>query len=99
MNLKEQIEKTIEVYKKGCKIKNLNLKYCIEKRIASGLCFYCAESKLLELQRVINYAFYICETPVEVFNNKKIFFKKIHLYKAHQTRIKYLQNLLTNIQK
>jgi hypothetical protein len=102
MTLKEQIEKTIEVYQKACNYKNLNIKYCDKNGIYSGLCFYTNKKGLFKLNDRIQdnyFCYFITETPEDIFNGKKKYFKKIRLYKAHQKRIKYLKNLLTNIQK
>jgi hypothetical protein len=102
MTIKQEIEVTIAAYKEACKYKNLNIRYCDKNGIYSGLCFYTNKKGLFKLNdKIQDYYFlhYITETPDDIFNGKKKYFKKIRLYKAHQKRIKYLQNLLTNIQK
>jgi hypothetical protein len=102
MTLKEQIEKTIEIYQKACNYKNLNYEHCNKNYIHSGLCLYTSINGFYKLNDRIQdnyFCYYITETPDDIFYSKKKYFKKIRLYKAHQKRIKYLQNLLTNIQK
>jgi hypothetical protein len=100
MTLKQQIEATIAAYQEACKLKNLNIRYCNKNGIYSGLCFYTDIKGLFNLKdKIQDYYFshYITETPDDIFNGKKKYFKTIRLYKAHQTRLKYLQNLLNEI--
>lgn len=100
MTLKQQIEATIQAYKKACKLKNLNYNYCLKNSLENGICNYCNSMKLFLLLRKIQSdlsikGFYLCETPDNI--NFQNFFLKLRLYRAHQTRLQYLRNLLTTI--
>jgi hypothetical protein len=109
MTLKEQIEKTIIVYQEALKPENLTYFYCFEKEINSGICRYALMQnyKLLyhELINIFSVKF-LCNTP----NSFQEYYAKYgmsisvekectSILEAHQTRINFLQNLLTNIQK
>jgi hypothetical protein len=101
MTLKQQIEATIAAYQEACKYKNLNYKYCIKNRLDCGICNYSNYMCLYDLLRKIQFdesikGFYLCETPDKIYFNF-IFFKKLRLYRAHQTRLQYLRNLLTSL--
>ncbi len=100
MTLKQEIETTIAAYQEACKLKNLNFKYCVEKGVYNGLCWFTDIKKYFKLKdKIQDYYFlhFITETPDDIFTGKKKYFKTIRLYKAHQTRLKFLQNLLNEI--
>ncbi len=100
MTLKQEIEATIQAYEEACKLKNLNLKYCLDNYISYGMCFYCELSKYFKLKNILKdkyYFHFICEIPDDIFYQKYLPFKKLRLYRAHQTRLQYLRNLLTTI--
>jgi hypothetical protein len=100
MTLKQQIEATIAAYQEACKLKNLNIQYCRKKCILYGLCSFSDIKNYYKLKdKIQDYYFlhFITETPDDIFTGKKKYFKTIRLYKAHQTRLKFLQNLLNEI--
>jgi hypothetical protein len=107
MTLKQQIEATIAAYQKACKPENLNYEYCMQNFIQQGICKYCNVNSYVDLYY---YLFeedfeYIDITPEDLFNNnyRSIYCrylkntKRPTILKLHKQRLKYLQNLLNEI--
>jgi len=99
--LKEQIEKTIEVYTEACKKENLNYDYCIDKDIDRGICLYCILNNFNELLELLNNKTdnYIFDTPCSTVSNYfnlycDIKIKNPTILKCHKARIKFLKQLL-----
>jgi hypothetical protein len=108
MTLKQQIEATIAAYQEACKPENLNLKYCELNDLESGLCLYLLMKNYFVLNRYINKDCqnqYITKTPFHIEHNESIPLganiyaipECFTILEAHQIRLKYLQNLLTQI--
>jgi hypothetical protein len=101
--LKEQIEKTIEVYTEACKKENLNYDYCINENINRGICLYCLMNEFNELLTLLNNKTdnYLFDIPSSIVNNYFNLYsdKKIQnptILKCHKARIKFLKQLLKN---
>jgi hypothetical protein len=101
--LKEQIEKTIEVYTEACKKENLNIKYCYDKNLEKGICSYCIYNDFSELLTLLDNKTdkYLFNTPVSIdfklltldlYSDIKI--KNPTILKCHKARIKFLKQLL-----
>lgn len=94
MTLKQQIEATIAAYQEACKPENLNYNYCVFKLLRKGICYYAMRNNYDDLYRINAFNFtqeYICLNPENVKDNPE------EILPLHQTRLKYLQNLLNQI--
>lgn len=110
MTLKQEIEATIAAYQEACKPENLNFRYCLDNDLESGICLYLLMKNFFVLNKYLQkdckYNF-ITKTPFHIEHSDSIPLKDYNyaipecftIYQAHQIRLKYLQNLLTNIQK
>lgn len=109
MTLKQQIEATIQAYEEACKPKNLNINYCVNYNIESGICLFAKFKEFKELEITIfreNFLL-ICQTPIDL--NLKSKYKMLELkdflydlknptiLDCHQTRLQYLRNLLNTL--
>ena len=113
MTLKQEIEATIAAYQEACKPENLNYEYCIDNQLQHGICSYCTDkyNKYTNLyNHLSNENFWlICQTPNDLENkirynsdstiesNLQILLINPTILDCHQTRLKYLQNLLNEI--
>jgi hypothetical protein len=98
MTLKQQIEATIAAYQEACKTENLNFEYCFKNKIEHGICFFSNSKSYFLLSVKINEISekeYICKTPISLVRSKTLTI--YNLLEIHETRILYLQNLLTQI--
>ena len=92
MTLKQQIEATIAAYEEACKPENLNIDYCFKNSLQSGLCLFLESKNFKELKVEIEERLpfkYLCDLPIQLYNQDIIL--------AHQTRLQYLQHLLTSL--
>lgn len=106
MTLQEQIQATIQAYELACKPENLNYKYCWNNDLECGICKYSGMNNFFKLNLFLESRFryrYLCTTPTNIeakqsfFDDTKYLKKCNSILEAHQTRLKYLRKLLTNL--
>lgn len=98
MTIKEEIEATIEAYKKACLPENINKEYYIKNNLIRGICYFSTINEFWKLNGLIKYEIrnsWLCKIPNYYFIN--LSYEKIDIVMINHIRIEFLKDLLKKI--